>query len=89
VAALPVLIELALPFCAIGGLFIAQKKGDIQQEIYQSENVLKVIGGRFNTIRPVSVIGLEDDRVLVIIEKMNLTPPTYPRRPGMPEKRPL
>ncbi len=89
VAALPALIELVLPFCAVGGRFIAQKKGDIRQEIAQSENAMNVIGGRLIEMKPVTLEGLDDERVLVIIEKVKSTPPTYPRRPGMPEKRPL
>ena len=88
-AALPALIELALPFCAAGGHFIAQKKGDIRQEIAQSENAMNAIGGRLIEMKPVTVEGLEDERVLVIIEKVKSTLPVYPRRPGMPEKRPL
>ena len=40
-------------------------------------------------VKPVHVAGLEDDRVLVILEKIAPTPARYPRRPGLPKKRPL
>ncbi|HTY81732.1 MAG TPA: 16S rRNA (guanine(527)-N(7))-methyltransferase RsmG [Dehalococcoidales bacterium] len=89
VASLPALVEIALPFCVTGGRFVAQKKGDISQEIESSRKALDVIGGKLIEIKPISIEGLHDNRVLVIIEKIRSTPPNYPRRPGMPEKRPL
>jgi 16S rRNA (guanine527-N7)-methyltransferase len=89
VASLPALVELALPFCAIGGYFIAQKKGNIQEEIEQSAKAIDLLGGRLRGVKPVELEGLGDERILVIIDKEKPTPPAYPRRPGMPVKRPL
>jgi 16S rRNA (guanine527-N7)-methyltransferase len=89
VAALPTLIELSLPFCTVGGRFIAMKKGDIWQETSRSEKALEIIGGKLTEIKTVTLEGLEDERVLVIIDKIKSTPPNCPRRSGMPEKRPL
>ena len=89
VASLPALVELTLPFCAIGGCFIAQKKGDIEGEIEQSKKAIKVMGGRLREIKPVALKEFDDKRCLVIIDKVKSTPAEYPRRPGMPEKRPI
>ena len=45
VAELVVLSELTLPFCAIGGFVIAQKKGDIRVEMEQSVKAIEMLGG--------------------------------------------
>ena len=89
VAALPALVELALPFCAIGGRFIAQKKGDIDEEVAQSEKAIARLGGSLREIKPVELAELPDSRVLVIIDKIKATPPDYPRRSGIPAKKPI
>jgi len=89
VAELATLVELTLPFCAIGGLVIAHKKGDMQQEITRAETAIGLLGGRLKEVRPVTLPEFPDNRSLVVIEKVSLTPEKYPRRPGMPEKRPL
>src|SRR4030042_185224 len=87
VASLPALVELTLPFCKVGGLFIAQKKGDIREEIEKSAKAIVTMGGRQREIIPVEPDIFDDSRCLVIIEKVKSTPGEYPRRPGMPEKR--
>ena len=88
-APMRVLAELTLPFCKPGGIVVAHKKGDISQELEDAQNAIAVLGGRLADIRPVSVTGLEDDRALVVVEKVSPTPARYPRRPGIPKKRPL
>ena len=88
-APLRVLAELTLPFCKTGGILAAHKKGDIAQELEDARNAIELLGGRLADVQPVQVSGLEDDRVLVILEKIAPTPPRYPRRPGLPKKRPL
>ena len=89
VAELAVLAELTLPFCAVGGYLIAQKKGDIQVELEKSLNAIEMLGGRLSSIEKIRLEGLEDMRYLVVIDKVKSTPEKYPRRPGMPEKRPI
>lgn len=89
VAALPALVELTLPLCSIGGCFIAYKKGDITDELAQSSRAIGLMGGRIKGIFPVAPELFDDQRYLVVIEKALPTPPEYPRRSGMPEKRPL
>jgi 16S rRNA (guanine527-N7)-methyltransferase len=89
VAALPVLAELMLPFCSVGGKCAIQKKGDIREEIGQSEKAVSLMGGTLREVKRVKTKELNDDRCLVIIDKVKPTPEAYPRRPGMPEKRPI
>jgi 16S rRNA (guanine527-N7)-methyltransferase len=89
VAGLPALAELALPFCRPGGLFIAYKKGDIKDELEQAGKAIDLMGGKLKGIIPGDPTLFDDGRCLVVIEKVQPTPPQYPRRPGMPEKRPI
>ncbi|OGN95265.1 MAG: 16S rRNA (guanine(527)-N(7))-methyltransferase [Chloroflexi bacterium RBG_13_51_18] len=89
VAALPALAEIMLPFCNIGGCCIAQKKGDIGREVEQSKKAIEVMGGSLREIKSIDLVELNDNRCLVIIDKIQPTPSPYPRRPGIPDKRPV
>jgi len=89
VAPLPTLVELALPFCTIGGSFIAQKKGAIDLEIIRANKAIGLLGGNLREIKIVDLTEFADERRLVIIDKISPTSLQYPRRSGIPSKRPL
>ncbi len=89
VAELPAASELALAFCRTGGSFIAQKKGDISLELSQALKGISILGGKLREIKPVPLNEFPDKRQLVIIDKISPTPLQYPRRPGIPKKRPI
>jgi 16S rRNA (guanine527-N7)-methyltransferase len=89
VAPLPALAELTLPFCTVGGVSIASKKGDIERELAQAFHAIEVLGGSLREAKPLSLTELGDKRCLVIIDKVRPTPPQYPRRPGRPTKSPI
>jgi len=89
VAPLPALVELALPFCTVGGGFIAQKKGGINEEVTRAEMAIVTLGGRLKEIKRVKLSQFTDERYLIVIDKISPTPAKYPRRPGIPAKRPI
>jgi len=98
VAPLPTLVELTLPFCTIGGSFIGQKKGDIDPvrksnrvdlEISKAAKAISLLGGNLREVKRVDLEEFTDERRLIIIDKVLPTPDLYPRRPGIPSKRPL
>ena len=89
VSRLAVLAELCLPLCRVGGRVIAPKKGEIQEEMEEGRYAVEVLGGRYGPTVPVRLPSLGDDRFLVVMEKVAPTPHIYPRRAGMPAKRPL
>lgn len=89
VAPLPTLVELTLPFCNIGGRFIAQKKGNIDREVSQAAKAIRILGGSLRKVKKVELEEFADERYLIIIEKKSPTPAQYPRHPGMPKKRPI
>jgi len=89
VAPLLTLVELTLPFCAIGGSFIAQKKGAIEPELNQAARAISLLGGELRGVKRVEMEEFTDERRVIIIDKVSPTPQQYPRRPGIPAKRPL
>ena len=89
VAKLPVLAELTLPFCDVGGIVVAQKARSAMPEIEDAEDAIGLLGGRLREAMPVTVPGSNVRRLLVTIDKRTPTPARYPRRPGIPSKRPL
>ena len=89
VALLPALVELTLPFCQVGGRFIAQKKGNVDQEVDRAEKAIATLGGKLDQIKKMELDAFDDARYLVIIDKIYRTPNKYPRRPGVPKRRPI
>lgn len=89
VAPLPVLAEYTLPLVKVGGRVILQKGQHPADEVKQATNALGILGGRINRVLPVTVPGLAAERHLVVIQKNKPTPPQYPRRPGLPAKKPI
>lgn len=89
VAGLPTLAEYLLPLVRIGGVAVAQKGETAPQEIEQAQNAFATLGGELQDLIEVRLPGVEGKRYLVVIKKVGETPAKYPRRPGMPAKRPL
>jgi len=87
-AKLPVVIELSIPFLKIGGFSIAMKGKSSEKEIKLSENALTKLNAIWVEIIPYSLISPYDLR-LVIMKKIAETPIHYPRKPGIPQKKPL
>ncbi len=88
VATMPVLAEFCLPFVKVGGLFIAQKGRDAK-EIKNAEKVIEILGGKLEEIRKVKLPGDDENRNIAVIRKVRNTTQEYPRKPGIPEKRPI
>jgi len=89
VAELAVLAELTLPFCSLGGRVIAQKGQDAQGEVMGAEHAIRLLGGALSYMLDVEIPGLAETRSLIVINKVARTPDNYPRRSGIPGKRPL
>ena len=89
VAGLSVLAELTLPFCRVGGLVVAHKGPDADDEIRLAGRAIGAMGGQLKEVREVVAESPGAAGVLVVLEKVCPTPARYPRRPGIPSKRPL
>ncbi|MHB8644574.1 MAG: 16S rRNA (guanine(527)-N(7))-methyltransferase RsmG [Thermomicrobiales bacterium] len=88
VARLPILLEYCLPFVRPDGFVLALKAGDLTDELREGRRAATMLGGTLGAVTPVPIPGLES-HVLIRIDKTGETPATYPRRPGIPTKRPL
>lgn len=89
VAEMDVLVEYLLPLVRVGGVALAQKGEGAAAEVHTAETAILTLGGRVRQLVPVDLRGLAETRYLVVMDKVAATPAKYPRRPGIPAKRPL
>lgn len=80
VAQLRVLSEYALPFIKVGGIFIAMKAFDIDEEISLAKEKIRLLGGKIEEIKEVEVPNSDALRKIVIIRKVKKTDKKYPGR---------
>jgi len=89
VAPLPALVELALPFVRVGGYLVTPKGSAAAREAREAENALRVCGGAIVQMSKLDVPPLGPAPTMVLVHKVAETPERYPRRSGVPSKRPL
>jgi 16S rRNA (guanine527-N7)-methyltransferase len=87
VAPLPVLVELCLPFVAVGGRLLAMKT-DAAAEVESARAAIARLGGELAEIGAAATAARSLGQV-VVVEKVRPTPPGFPRRAGVPSRRPL
>lgn len=86
-APLRTLAELTLPFVRMGGLVIAPKGKEVETEVKDARVALETLKGSLRAIEPIPLA--QPEQHVVLIDKELPTPERFPRRPGMPAKRPL
>lgn len=84
VASLPILLEYCTPFLKVDGAFLAMKA---KEEDCDSAKALAELNCMAEHTQRYDLYG--EDRTLITVRKIGETPAKYPRRPGMPEKKPL
>ncbi len=89
VAEMATVAEYTLPFCKVGGWVVAQKGEAGGAEAWAANRAIQLLGGELSRVLPVELPGLPEDRSLVILQKVAPSAPAYPRRAGIPAKRPL
>jgi 16S rRNA (guanine527-N7)-methyltransferase len=89
VADMAVLAEYALPFLRPGGWLVAPKGEGAAAEASAAAGAIHTLGGVLRRVVPAALPDLPSTHVLVAVEKVSTTPPPYPRRPGVPAKKPL
>jgi 16S rRNA (guanine527-N7)-methyltransferase len=89
VAPLQVLAEYLMPLVRVGGRAIAQKGETGPAEAHAAEGALRLLGGRVQQLITVELPRVPETRYLVVMEKTAATPSEYPRRAGMPTRKPL
>jgi len=89
VARLNVLSEYCLPLIRLGGLFVAQKGRSYKEETEKNLRTVQVLGGELIGVENVLIPFINQERYLIVIKKIKYTPSKYPRKIGLPQKRPL
>lgn len=92
VANLSSLSEYCLPFVKVGGTFISYKSGEIEEEVTAAKRAIFLLGGKLEEVIPFQLDGIDGTEVrrsFVMIAKEKRTPKGYPRKSGVPTKKPL
>lgn len=89
VASMSILAEYLLPLVCVGGSMLAMKGESAPAEAQSAEHAIRVLGGHLNRLVPVLLPGVVEERYLVVVDKVAASPQKYPRRVGVPGKRPL
>ncbi|ERK60045.1 16S rRNA methyltransferase GidB [Gemella bergeri ATCC 700627] len=87
VARLNVLAELCLPLVKTGGYFLSLKAQKADEEVSEAINTFKVLGGKLEKDINFKIAG--EERHILEIRKVKETPNKYPRKAGIPNKKPL
>ena len=82
-APMPVLAELCLPLVRVGGRLLAMKA-----EVEEAGGAIAALGGGEQAVVP-APSAARDRGVIVVVSKLSPTPSRFPRRPGVPAKRPI
>jgi 16S rRNA (guanine527-N7)-methyltransferase len=89
VAQMPVLLEYCLPLVRLGGGFLAMKGPEGEGEVQAAARAASILGGGEPAILSLELPQAAGKRTLVWYPKERPTPPAFPRRPGVPAKKPL
>lgn len=89
VANLATLSEYCLPYVKINGWFLPYKSGEIDKEVEESMNAVRILGGKIKEIVKFELPNTDIGRAIVKINKIKATGKKYPRKAGMPGKEPL
>lgn len=81
------ILEYMLPFLNKGGIAICMKGPNYKDELENSKKAIEVLGGNLKEIKTIKIN--EDERNLIIIEKVKETPKNFPRGKGKPLKEPI
>ena len=88
VARMQVLSELTIPYLKVRGRLLALKASNAPEELEEAKNALNLL---FSKVEDNLQYELPngDPRYITLVEKKKETPNKYPRKAGMPNKRPL
>ena len=89
VAVMPVLCEYLLPLVKPGGMMLAMKGESASEETGTAAAAIRKLGGGEPKLTEVALPGVDGKRYLVTIPKTSHTPAGYPRRTGLPLKKPI
>ena len=83
-----VILEYEIPFLKVNGRFLPQKMVGTD-EVKNSSNALKVLNSKILKEYEFKLPFSNEDRLIIEISKTNKTDKKYPRKIGIPLKKPL
>lgn len=89
VAKLVVLLEYLLPVVKKDGICICMKGNNIEEEIEEAKYAMNLLGGKIEKVEKFILPNTDYERTIIIIKKIKSTPNIYPRKAGIPTKKPL
>ena len=89
VARMSVLSEYCLPLVKKGGYFVAFKGPKAEDELDDGKKALEVLGGKLIKDEELTLPASEEERTLVLVQKVKSTPKKYPRQAGTPRRKPI
>ena len=89
VASLNTLVEYLLPLVKIGGIAVIYKSSKLKEELKESENAIKILGGKVEKVENFKISEDELERNILIIKKVNHTPKNFPRDKNKPKIQPI
>lgn len=89
VANLSTLSEYCLPFVKVNGFFVPYKSGNVDEELDNAKNAIKLLGGKVDRVEKFCPPDTDFDRSLIFINKIKKSDKKYPRKAGTPSKEPL
>lgn len=87
VANLRIILEYMIPFIKVNGRFLPQKLN--LNEVEESKNALKELKAEIRKIHKFNLPESRDERIILEIVKKEKTDKKYPRKTGIPSKKPL
>ena len=89
VAPLNILLEYLMPFVKVGGKCISMKGANVQDEISESNNAIKVLNGKLLDTKEFLIPKTDIKRNIIEVKKEKTISNLYPRKAGTPNKKPL
>ena len=89
VAPLTSLLEYCIPFIKVGGIFVAYKGTNYNQEIENTKKTVKLLNIRQVQILKYNIKEIDTERYCIIYEKTDITDKKYPRGQNKPRLKPL
>lgn len=99
VASMPMLAELTIPFIKVGGSLVAMKAKGAHEEFEASRSAIRQLAGSKSLdaaqmiekylVGSINGVHVEENRTVIIVPKLSLTPKQFPRKFAQIKKSPL
>ncbi len=89
VANLSCLCEYCMPYVKVGGVFLAYKGSEVDDELADAQNAIELLGGEVTGVFKYTLPETDINHSIVVIKKIRSTPDKYPRLQGKIQKKPL